>query len=205
MIDQIVMVSPRLGLIHTRHTPEDWVRSLTAMHHNDPDVIATLVTWWKPHHRPEVFAAPDMLMNRAAALRQQARARRQPTHMNEHRRNNIHVNVRGPLGPHFGQLLTTMVHQTQMALGRPLSRGKGEHESLPNQFWDLRDVQGAWTGSFLLRLLDLGDASATFLFWEGTTLQVGRAFATTTARRPLLTADPFLLHPGPGNGRRGGR
>ena len=69
MLEQIVMVSPRLALAHTQHTAEEWARVLTAMHHFDPARTIPLITWRRSHQRPHIFAAPDRLQTQANAER----------------------------------------------------------------------------------------------------------------------------------------
>ena len=150
LVEHMVMVSPRLGLIHSRHSAEEWTEALTAMHHTDPEVCATLVTWRRPHHRPQLFASPEMLQTRATATRRAAQTRSRPSRLVRYRHDLLTISIRGPLGPDPDQLLVAVLQQVHSGLGHSLVQGKGEHELDTPTFWDPRDPKGAWTGTLIL-------------------------------------------------------
>ena len=167
------MVSPRLGLMHSRHSAEEWTAALTTMHHTNPEVCATLVTWRRPHHRPQLFAAPEMLQTRATATRRAAQTRSRPSRLMRYRHDLFNISIRGPLGPDPDQLLVAVLQQVHACLGHPLVQGKGEHELDAHMFWDPRDPKGAWTGTLTLYLPDLAETAAVHALLEGAILQVG--------------------------------
>ena len=205
MLDQVVLVSPKLALINTTHTAEEWTKVITVMHNADPLTAVTLLTWRRPHHRPQIFAAPDMLQTRATALRRNARCSLRPSQHNEYNRRLVTVTVRGPLGPDPDLLLTTFVELLQTSLGITISRGTGEFDVEPAQFWEKRDALGGWKGVMFLYLATLDETAAVHHTFEGASLQVGGTFATVSVRNPMLDANPSLLLPLPGNGQGGGQ
>ena len=204
LVEHMVMVSPRLGLMHSRHSAEEWTAALTTMHHANPEVCATLVTWRRPHHRPQLFAAPEMLQTRATATRRTAQTRSRPSRLMRYRRDLLNISIRGPFGLDPDQLLVALMQQVHACLGRPLVQGKGEYELDTHMFWDPRDPKGAWAGTLTLYLPDLAETAAEHALLEGATLQIGTSFATIWVRSQRLDADPSLCLRSPGNGRGGG-
>ena len=206
MLEQIVMVSPRLALAHTQHTAEEWARVLTAMHHFDPARTIPLITWRRSHQRPHIFAAPDRLQTQANAERLEMMDReRRPSPLRQYRRDLVTIEVRGTMGPDPDQLLAALVTEMGKTLGRAMVHGRKEMGLEPSQFWARRDATGAWTGTMVVLLPGVEDAVALHGVLEGGTVQVGVTFATITVRNQRLDADPALCHPTPGNGQGDGR
>ena len=202
IVDQVVVVSPRLLLVHTQASQQDWVQALTTMHHLDAEVAVTLVTWRCSHHQGDPWAAPEMLQARASALRQRARHNRRPGRLSHYQRHLTRVTLRGPKGPDPEALLATLATQVQTAMGRPFARGRSAEGLESDQFWEERDARGHWTGTIHFLLPDLVDIIATHRLLEGATVQVGSACSTIAVRNPQLDADPSLLHT-QGNGETG--
>jgi len=202
MLEQLVMVSPRLALAHTQHTAQEWAGTITAMHHANPARTISLITWRRSHQRPHIFAAPEMLQTQVTAERLEEQDREQrPTPLRQYRRELVTIEVRGTLGPDPDQLLAALITQVGNTLGRAVTHGRREMGLEPSQLWTRRDATGAWTGSLLILLPEVGDAVALHGVLEGGTVQVGATFATITVRNRRLDANPALCHPTPGNGR----
>jgi len=205
MLDQMVMVSPRLALIHTQQSAADWVKVLTARHHLDASSTAIIITWRKPHQQPAIFAAPEMLQTRSVATRREDTHRARPSRMSRYRQAQVFTHVQGPLGPDPDQLLSAMLEHIQLALGRTTEMGTSEDALEPGQCWIFRDGTGLWKGSFVHQLPDIADAIAVHQLMQGSTLQVGATFAMISVRNSRLDADPALCQRATGNARGGGR
>ena len=174
MLEQIVMVSPRLALMHTQHTAEEWARVLTAMHHFDPARTVPLITWRQSHQRPHIFAAPDRLQPQAQAERLERMDREQrPTPLHQYRRDLVAIEVKGTLGPDPDQLLAALVTEIGNTLSRAMVHGRQEMGLEPFQFWARRDATGAWTGTVMVLLPAVEDAVALHGVLDGGTVQVG--------------------------------
>ena len=104
------------------------------MHTADLLTAVTLVTRRRPHRRPQIFAALNMLQTRATALRRNACCSVRPSQHNDYNQHLVTITVRGPLGPDPDLLLATFVELLQAALGTTISRGKGEPELEPTQY-----------------------------------------------------------------------
>ena len=194
IIDQVVVVSPRLLLVHTQASQQDWIQTMTNMHHTDAEVAATLVTWRRSHHQGDPWAAPEMLQTRASALRQRARHNRRPGHLSDYQQHLARVTLRGPKGPDPETLLATLATQVQTAMGRAIARGPSAEGLQPDQFWEERDARGHWTGTLHFLLPNMVDIIATHRLLDGATVQVGTACSTIAVRNPQLDANPSLLH-----------
>ena len=194
IIDQVVVVSPRLLLVHTQASQQDWIQTMTNMHHTDAEVAATLVTWRRSHHQGDPWAAPEMLQTRASALRQRARHNRRPGHLSDYQQHLARVTLRGPKGPDPETLLATLATQVQTAMGRAIARGPSAEGLQPDQFWEERDARGHWTGTLHFLFPNMVDIIATHRLLDGATVQVGTACSTIAVRNPQLDANPSLLH-----------
>jgi hypothetical protein len=203
-VEQMVLVSPKLALVHTQRSAEEWVETLTTMHHANPTMAATHLTWRRPHKRPTIFAAPDLLQVRTVAERQQAFMREnRPSRMALYRQDLVTVEVRGSLGPDPDFLLAALVGQMKEVLGRDVPHGKDENDLEPSQHWSHRDATGAWTGKVIVHLPNLPEARAVYQTFQGGTVQVGNMIATLWVRHTQLDANPALLTSSQGNAQGG--
>ena len=194
MFEQAVVVSSRLLLIHTVAEGREWNRILTAMHQQNPEHAVQRLTWRRGHNDGGVFALPEALPARVTADRAMARGRRRPAGIARHQEELVTLAVRGPLGPCPETLLTELVAQVQLALGRPLARAPGDNGLQHDHFRERREGNGTWDGSLVLRLQSLDDTRNLYALAQGAVLDIGGATSTVHCSNSRLDAT------GSGNG-----
>ena len=142
LVDQIVLVSPRLALVCTQVTQQEWTHALTTMQHADPEVAATLITWRRSHHDGAPWAAPDMLRTRQTGMQRRSRANQRRTPLREYQLDLTTILIRRPHGPDPEQLIATIIEQVRVGLGTHITRGRDEFQLETAQFVERRVARG---------------------------------------------------------------
>ena len=201
LIDQAVVVSPQLILIHTHADQATWKEALTAMQRHDPEQAIFRITWRQSHNKGEVWAAPQVLPAQAQADRIRARGRRQPAGADEYRSELLLIKLTSALGPSPESILAELIAQIQLALGTPISRAPGNNGLQPHQFREKRDGTGAWDGSLQLRLPRLEEAKLVTNLLDGATLDIDGALSPFSCTNPRLNSTNANNASTMGNGR----
>lgn len=152
LLEEAVIVSHRLVLIRTSHTPEDWRERITQTHLQDPDTCVVQISSRESYDGGQLWARPVLLTDKAKALRAKARLDRLPYGTSAADRETLQISLNGALGPDPEQLAIHLIHYLQVPLKRVLQVStidappQREHARLG------RHGDGTWNGVLQIRL-----------------------------------------------------
>ena len=188
MVNQAVVVSPQLVLMHTNADQNTWKETLTAMQRHDPEQAIMRITWRRNHNKGDIWAAPQALPAQIQADRIRARGRRRPGGADEYRSELVQIRITDALGPSPETILAELIAQIQLAINTPLARAPGNNGLQPHQFREQRDGTGSWDGSLQIRIPKIEEARTIRDLLDGATLDIDGALSPFTCTNPRLNS-----------------
>ena len=182
LCEQLLVISPRLALLHTHATKDTWDDLLTKILRYNPARSISRIRWRRGDRGGKDFAIPRVERDQAKARATKARGLRRkalpPPGL-------VTVVFQGSAGRAPEELLAKLAKNISDLLGTPLQQAEGE-ELNQGEWAPLKDPRGRTKGGIRILLTSLAETERLQSILSQYSLEVDGVF------RPLRTTSLFL-------------
>ena len=152
MMESAVLLSPTRALLIPKGEKSRWEVGLTEAQKRLPADCITKICWRASRQHGRTWAKPLALDSTVRSARIRANARSGPSSSAETLRSSALLILRGPVGADPDGLMQALMAALASKVEFPLARGDPTRALQPNQWLEVRDGGGTWTGSVRMQL-----------------------------------------------------
>jgi len=177
LCDQILMIKPRMALIHTSNTKQCWEDHLSNALRWEPAAAATCIRWRKSEHGGKIFA-------RAQQLEQAKKGSSTMARVSQHRADilecTLEMSFPGAVGARPLDMLQSLAEKAGQVVGlKPAEAEEGE-DLEAGEWAPILNHRGDYQGALKMRCRNAGEASAIWYEWKQATVSINGELQAVT-------------------------
>ena len=172
MLDEVLMVSPRLAVLHTAASKEAWEGLMTSQLTSQPDKAITIIRWRRSQHGGRPWAKPLMCDAQVRGITTTTRERAAGRGSEELCQ--LRLTLAGPLGSDPNGLCNKLMEEVAKKTAQ-WRRVPNEENLGPLTYVTTVDAEDKWLGSIVLRCESGQMAAALTTCFDGAAIQVNGA------------------------------
>ena len=161
-LDSVLVVAPRLALIHSTTSRPDWEGKMTQMMRDVPEEAISGIKWRKSQHGGRSWAKPAMCEAQIKGLVQQTLHVRDDGELQK-----VMISIPGSLGKQPDGLMQKLVHEIGKILGNTVGLVDSEADLSDYKIWPDKGTNNTWKGSLILMCSSAPQAEQTMASLNG--------------------------------------